>query len=75
MKWSEFKAKQLDWDYTSNSKDNLEKNIEIWKIAGREICDYFTQKGNHIDYSDYRENNAFKNHFIMVIDESGILIN
>jgi len=78
IKWSDFKANNKDdWDYTSDKLHNtyiLEKNIKIWNTIGKKICDYYTEKGNKItftEYTEYTENHLGRNHLILALDESG----
>jgi len=77
IKWSNFKALNPRWDYTSDPLKNnyiLEKNKNIWKAIGEKICKYYTDKGNTIIYTEYSDFVISKTHLILTLDESGKLI-
>ena len=62
MKWWEFKDKcgdQWDWSLPNDEKyvelqtENREKMKNIWNKFGREILQYYANKGTHIKYIPY----------------------
>ena len=68
--------KNNEWDYRSenlNTQYILEKNIKIWNAVGKKVCDYYTNNGNPITFTDYTEKHLRTNHLILILDESGKL--
>jgi hypothetical protein len=74
-----------DWDYNKEMSNNsalLKKNIQIWEVCGKKICDYYTSNGNQMIHKDYYDQNPDnyvytfkKTHLIFLLDSSGNLIN
>jgi len=79
MKWSQFTAKQKDWDFTSQTeylakKALLDRNIAIWNLIRTDLCDYYKKNHNiiinNVEWYD-QHNYVQKIHLILLLDDSG----